>query len=229
MPADFIIIGHRGAAGEHFENTLEGFNHTLSIGPDAIELDIQEHNDELWVFHDDDMDRLSDSVGPFDALDDVSRVRLNNGQAIPKLSEVLDLCWGKIPLNIEAKSIRNTNKLLDLLESYDEPTAESVIPWVLISSFDHDVLFELKQRGCRWSLAPIDHPIPDNIDSVIEKLTPYSCHFDDEQLDIEKLARLHRAGVRSFIYTVNSIERANELKEVGVAGIFTDFPSHFQE
>ncbi|MFT5219692.1 MAG: glycerophosphoryl diester phosphodiesterase [Planctomycetota bacterium] len=227
MPADFIIIGHRGAAGERFENTIEGFNHTLSIAPDAIELDIQEHNNELWVFHDDDMDRLTESAGPFSELDDVSKVRLNNGQPIPKLSEVLDLCWGKIALNIEAKSIANPQLLLDLLESYGELNANPVIPWILLSSFDHNVLFDLKQRGCRWPLAPIDEAIPDNIDSIIERLAPYSCHFDDDQLDFEKLALLHRAGVRSFIYTVNSIERANQLKESGVAGIFTDYPSHF--
>jgi glycerophosphoryl diester phosphodiesterase len=33
---DFYIIGHRGAAGEHFENSLEGFKHALTLDIDAV-------------------------------------------------------------------------------------------------------------------------------------------------------------------------------------------------
>ena len=35
----FYFIGHRGAAGEKFENSMSGFEYALSLDIDAIELD----------------------------------------------------------------------------------------------------------------------------------------------------------------------------------------------
>ena len=56
---NFYIIGHRGAAGELFENSLEGFEYALTLGIDMIEIDIREHSSELWVIHDHDLERLT--------------------------------------------------------------------------------------------------------------------------------------------------------------------------
>ena len=61
---DFLIIGHRGAAGLEAENTLPSFQRALDLGCDAIELDVQCSKDNhdhspLWVIHDDTVNRLS--------------------------------------------------------------------------------------------------------------------------------------------------------------------------
>jgi len=39
----FYFIGHRGAAGDKFENSMSGFEHALSQDIDAVELDNQLH------------------------------------------------------------------------------------------------------------------------------------------------------------------------------------------
>ena len=111
----FYLIGHRGAAGERLENSMAGFHHALTLPIDAVEMDIRENNAELWVFHDDDLDRMTDRSGSFDDYPDLPSVRLNNGEPVPTLRELLDLYWGKMPLNIEIKSISNMSLLLDLL------------------------------------------------------------------------------------------------------------------
>ena len=54
----FYIVGHRGAAGERLENSLDGFKHAIELGIDAIELDIREHSQRLWVIHDHELERL---------------------------------------------------------------------------------------------------------------------------------------------------------------------------
>ena len=61
MPTDrpFYLIGHRGAAGERLENSMAGFHHALTLPIDAVEIDIRENDSTLWVFHDDDLDRLT--------------------------------------------------------------------------------------------------------------------------------------------------------------------------
>ncbi|UCE83970.1 MAG: hypothetical protein JSV47_05525, partial [Deltaproteobacteria bacterium] len=48
-----LVIGHRGAAGLYPENTLHGFERTLEIGVDGIELDILTTADGVLCVHHD--------------------------------------------------------------------------------------------------------------------------------------------------------------------------------
>ncbi|MEM7564872.1 MAG: glycerophosphodiester phosphodiesterase [Pseudomonadota bacterium] len=222
---EFKIIGHRGAAGEFFENSLAGFKHAVSINVDAIELDIREHNGELWVIHDHHLNRLCGLNGVFEDQQDVSALTLGNGEPIPTLRQILDLTWGRIPLNIEIKAVQTLTLLLDMLSEYPALPRNPGLPWILISSFDHRAILELRQIGCRWPLAPISSGIPIFIDPLIEAIQPFSWHFDDEYIDFELLNTLNQQNILCLVYTVNSIERARVLQRAGVAGVFTDYPS----
>jgi glycerophosphoryl diester phosphodiesterase len=233
----FYIVGHRGAAGERFENSLDGFKHTLTLGIDAIELDIREHSSRLWVFHDSDLERLTGKAGCFDDQPDPAQIQLLNGEPVPDLRQVLDLYWNKMPVNIEIKSVANPKLLLDLLEQYPTPDVSSDIladdspglPWILISSFDHTVLLELKDLGCPWPLAPISHRIPLQLDAELNHIGAFTWHFDDKYLDLEQVRYLRDRGLAAMVFTVNDLERAQFLKRNGVAGIFTDFPTRMLE
>lgn len=223
---NFYIIGHRGAAGDYTENSLQGFRHVLTLGIDGIEIDIREHGSELWVFHDHDIARLTDGEGLFEDQADIGALRLGNQEPIPTLRQVLDLAWGKLPLNIEIKAVDQPRLLLQLLDEY--PAIESPapgLPWILISSFDHAALIELRRLNCRWPLAPISSGKPEQLDAKLETIAPWSWHFDNKHLDIELLRGLRDAGVPSLIFTVNDGARARQLKRLGAAGIFTDYPS----
>jgi glycerophosphoryl diester phosphodiesterase len=183
---NFYIIGHRGAAGERFENSLEGFEHALTLEIDMIEIDIREHSSELWVIHDHDLERLTGNAGYFEDRPDPSKIRLRNGEPVPTLRQVLDLTWGKLPLNIEIKAVDNLDLLL---------------------------------------LAPISSGIPLQLEAELEQIAPYSWHFDNEYLDFDLVRSLRAKGIPSLVFTVNDIDRARELRQAGVAGIFTDYPS----
>ncbi len=221
----FYIIGHRGAAGEKLENSLDGFRHALALDIDAIELDIREHSGELWVIHDHDLERLTGKAGYFEQQPDPADIRLLNGEPLPTLRQVLDLYWGKMPVNIEIKAITTPGLLLELLASYAEPPAVAGLPWILISSFNHRVLLQLKDLGCRWPLAPIVSGVPLGFEAELESIAPYSWHFDDEYLELDQVRYLRERGVASLVYTVNDPERAGFLRHNGVAGIFTDYPT----
>jgi len=228
----FYIIGHRGAAGEKLENSLDGFKHALTLGIDAIELDIREHCSRLWVFHDQDIERLTGKPGWFEQHPEPADIRLRNGEPVPDLQQVLDLYWGRMPVNIEIKSVSNLQLLLDLLAHYpalEAPTAgESGLPWILISSFNHGALLELHKLGCAWPLAPISGGIPLQFNTELEQLAPFSWHFDNEYLDLDQVRYLRQLGVASMVFTVNDMERAEFLKQQGVAGIFTDIPTQMR-
>jgi len=224
---NFYIIGHRGAAGERLENSLGGFEHALTLGIDAIELDIREHDSRLWVFHDHRLERLSDAAGEFADHPDPGAIRLSDGSAMPTLEQVLDLAWGKLPVNIEIKAVKNLDLLLELLARYPRPPENppNGLPWILISSFDHPALMQLRQRACPWPLAPIVAHTPAQTDAENGLIGPWSWHFDDEYVDFYRVARLREQGILSLVYTVNDPARMFELRRRGVAGIFTDQPS----
>lgn len=225
----FFTIGHRGAGGEKFENSLSGFQHALSLDLDAIELDIRIHSDELWVIHDDDLERLTGQPGHFGDLLDPAEVRLKNQEPIPRLREVLDLCWGKTPVNIEIKSFNTAAKLNDLLCEYPALEPNPTFPWILISSFDHRQILQLRDLDCPWALALLTHGIPMQLERDIEQLKPYSWHMHDEYLDYDLIKKIQAQGVRVMVYTVNDMNFASELKTAGINGIFTDYPSTCRE
>ena len=65
---DFIVIGHRGAAGLAPENTLQSFSTALSVDCPMIELDVyattsDEGQTDLLVIHDDKLDRTTNGRG----------------------------------------------------------------------------------------------------------------------------------------------------------------------
>lgn len=221
----FYLIGHRGAAGERLENSPEGFQHALTLAIDAVEIDIREHSGEIWVFHDRELERLTDQSGNFADQDDISRLRLANGEPIPRLRQVLDLYWGKMPLNIEIKSIGNLQGLLGLLAGYPSPGAAAGLPWILISAFNHDTLAELRRLGCPWPLAPLNRKPPAQTRDTIDAIAPYSWHFANDHVDLELVRDLRDRGILSLVFTVNDTDRARFLRAHGIAGIFTDQPA----
>ena len=65
----------------------------------------------------------------------------------------------------------------------------------------------------------------DLLETELEQIAPCSWHFDDEYLDLDLVRQLRAHGIPSLVFTVNDIGRARELRQLGVAGIFTDYPS----
>ena len=222
---DFFVIGHRGAAGEKFENSLSGFEYALTLDIDAIELDVRAHSGELWVIHDNELERLTGSSGRFETIENPDNLRLLNKERIPKLHEVLDLLWGKKPVNIELKSFNSAGLVVDLLEQYPTVEIESPFPWILISSFDHKQILELRRQNCPWHLAPVISDIPTNAKQLIEEIKPYSLHMKDDYVDFKFIEQVQGMGVRVIVFTVNDYSQALNLKQSGIDGIFTDFPS----
>jgi len=139
------------------------------------------------------------------------------------------MTWGKLPLNIEIKAIEDLGLLLDLLAGYPQPSTAGALPWILISSFNHQVLVELRRRNCRWPLAPITTGDQLDIQAELDLISPWSWHFDDDFMNFALVDRLRQQGIPSFVFTVNSSERALELRQYGVSGVFTDYPSKMTE
>lgn len=101
-------FAHRGLHGPGApENSRAAFRAAIAIGH-GIECDIQPAADGTpFVFHDDDLDRLTAERGPVAARMPaaLSAIALTGGdESIPRLDEVLALVDGRVPMLIEIKA-----------------------------------------------------------------------------------------------------------------------------
>jgi len=87
-----IILGHRGLSARHLENSMEAFRAALAAGMDGFELDVQPTQDGVCcVLHDDDLVRTARTGGILRKLKAADLPQLNNGEAVPRLVDVLAL------------------------------------------------------------------------------------------------------------------------------------------
>ena len=100
-------FAHRGLHGRAVaENSRAAFTAAVVAGH-GIECDVQASRDgEAFVFHDDDLDRLTLEHGPLRARTAaaLSAIPLADGfERVPRLAEMLALVRGRVPLLIELK------------------------------------------------------------------------------------------------------------------------------
>jgi glycerophosphoryl diester phosphodiesterase len=100
-------FAHRGLHGRGVpENSLAAFDAAIARGH-GIELDVQLSADgEAIVFHDYQLDRLTEAQGPVAARTaaELGRIGLRGGEPIPLLAEALARIAGRVPLLVEVKA-----------------------------------------------------------------------------------------------------------------------------
>ena len=110
-PKYVTIVAHRGDWRNHPENSIPAFQSCIEMGIDMIEIDIQRTKDgELVLMHDRTVDRCTNGKGKIADMtyDEIQKLRLRpqhnasiTRNHIPTLEEVLNLCKGKILINID--------------------------------------------------------------------------------------------------------------------------------
>jgi glycerophosphoryl diester phosphodiesterase len=101
-------FAHRGLhGGDVVENSRAAFAAAIAAGH-GIECDVRISRDgEAFVFHDERLDRLTDETGP---VADCTAAGLagtplrGTGETLPRLSEILALVAGQVPILIELKA-----------------------------------------------------------------------------------------------------------------------------
>jgi len=214
-----LIIGHRGAAGLVPENTLPSFERAVELGVAAIELDIHRCQDTLVVIHDDTLERTTNGRGAVTdtPLETLRRLDAGNGAAIPLLDEVFTRLPVEIGINIELKGRKTADMLARWLPSHAHRS-------ILISSFDHQALEELKSIRVDCALAPLFGRWQIG---ALETALGFGSGFINLSRKLATQSRLEEisaAGLKVLVYTVNELEEARRFFELGVWGVFTDYP-----
>jgi glycerophosphoryl diester phosphodiesterase len=231
------VIGHRGAAGYAPENTMVSFERGMSLGVDAIELDIHPTRDgELVVIHDPTLERTTNGQG-FVSAHTLEQLRqLDAGSwfdpsfkdcRIPTLIEVLDWARGRTKVVIEIKQgpifYPNIEELL--IATLDRAGMRGD---VLVISFDHHSVRKLKGlapdivTGVLYAGRCID-PVALARAANADGLMPYWALLTKEEVDAA-----HAAGL--FIAPWGGPEQEYRfILATGVDAVAADFPDRPRE
>jgi len=110
-PKYVTIVAHRGDWRNHPENSIPAYQSCIDAGIDMIEIDIQRTKDgKLVVMHDRTVNRCTNGKGKIEEMtfEEIQQLHLRPQHSasitrnhVPTLEEVLNLCKGKILINID--------------------------------------------------------------------------------------------------------------------------------
>lgn len=141
-------IAHRGLhdrASGVIENTISAARAAIEKGF-AIECDVQLSSDgEVFVFHDDALERLTNASGDFKIFSktEIGSLSLKGtSDHIPTLSEFLDVIAGRVPLICEIKSrfdgsIAAVQRVAEVIASYEGPIALKSFDPIMVEATAH--------------------------------------------------------------------------------------------
>lgn len=236
------IIGHRGARGEAPENTLGGFQYIHDLGIRAVEFDVRQLKDgELIIMHDDNFLRTTGTDQSLYDLDSTQLEAYNQAniwmdwekQVTPTLRQSLKIMHDFDHLEVEVKAVetaQQAEKLVIELQTQLKGFEHTAI----ITSFDlkiHQALQQQRSHFKRGLLIEEGFAETNLAEKAIEQALELQCCQIGwmNQLATDDIVKAtQNAGLAVSIWTVNDIERAKYLRDLGIQGLITDFPKMMQ-
>lgn len=229
LPAPPWIFAHRGAL-PLLENTLPALLLAVEEGADLLEFDVQATADGvLVVHHDGALGRLAgrpDLAVESATLAELAALELRHPDhpertgRIPTLAGLLAALPSGFPVNIELKVSRGARGRLAELALAATGGRQNV----LFSSFDADLLGELRRRSATAHLAPLARRWTPGLERLGATLGAWSLHVAGGIAPAAAAAAALPAAPPLAVYTVNRAARARALLAQGAAGLFTDRP-----
>lgn len=221
------LIGHRGAGTYSSENTVESIEAAAQLKLFATEIDVQRTKDGQYILnHDNDFMRLcQDDRTPQEmTLEEIKELRIRNTgkgknkepQEVATLEEVLDAAKGKIRLYIELKGKTADKRMAE--EVYQLVKEKEMLSQCTFICLNYPLINYLESR----------HPDAD---------TGYLCFYsfgDLEEMNCDRLLlemetatesnveKIHEAGKKVDVWTINSGEKLQQYLLRSVDGIITD-------
>ncbi|MDO6601168.1 glycerophosphoryl diester phosphodiesterase [Arenibacter palladensis] len=221
-----LVIGHRGAMGHETENTLASIQKAMDLGVDMIEIDVFKiKSGETVVFHDEEVERLTDSVGKIEDynFEDLQKLTLIGDHKIPTLQEVLNLIDKKVQLNIELKGANTADRVNFIMNYYIKEKGWSMDKFI-ISSFRWDELKTMRTLNADVPIAILVYGDPLNALEIGNELDAVAINPYFEDLTLENVNEIKKAGFKIYPWTVNEPEEIEAVERLGVDGIITNYP-----
>ncbi|MFJ7889640.1 glycerophosphodiester phosphodiesterase [Lysinibacillus xylanilyticus] len=228
------IFAHRGVSAHYPENTMAAFVAASKLPITGIELDVHLTADrELVVIHDETINRTSNGSG---FVKDYTLQELRafdfgswfsskfDGEGIPTLGDVLELFAGtNHRINIELKTDVFPYNGIEALV-IKEVAAYQMTEKVIISSFNHESIQIVAQRAPYIEKAALFAEILVDFNGYTVQIPADAIHVSLPTAFRRSIQEALNEGATVRVYTVNDVEQAKQLQQLGVQAIFTDDP-----
>jgi glycerophosphoryl diester phosphodiesterase len=223
------VLAHRGGADESFENTLESFDYSKSLGCKFIETDVQVSADGIpYIFHDDDLKRVLNISSRFDSLSsqEIDKLKIFDQYRIPKLEEALNE-FPDISFQIDFKTDEVVAPALDVIKKTKS------FERICVASFNSE---RLKRVRSTYPDLCISMGPNEVIKTLISSFGLYKGAIDGDCLQIpiryygvrvvtkRFVKYLKSKGLKIMVWTINDVKTFEYLIELKVDGIITDKP-----
>ncbi len=226
-----LVIAHRGASGQLAENTLPAYELAVEQRADMIEIDLHRTRDGATVVaHDEELSGLGGEGEIADAtLAQVRALDAGGGERVPTLDEVLDRFGERIPFNLELK--RGSRATYDGLEqaALDAVRERGLLRQTLFSSFFDPVLERLRALAPEARLARLFSPR--DPERPLERARAVGAEAVNPWRGLAQpglIEAAHAEGLAVYVFTVDEEEEMRSLLDLGVDGIFTNFPDRLR-
>ncbi|MFC2086344.1 glycerophosphodiester phosphodiesterase [Bacteroidota bacterium] len=227
------IIAHRGFSGIAPENTLIAFQKAIECGADYFELDVQKTKDDsIVVIHDVTVDRTSsnDMKGVVAEMTygDLTAVKVGyskkfsdkyKNEKIPTLRETLELSKNKIKVCIEIKVLgveKEVVKIVNKLGVKDD---------VIIFSFYYPVIAKIRQLDKNISTLFLVNKADEMTIDYVKIIESDAIGVGSEtKVSKEFLETAHNYGIEVWKWTVNDEDEMQQLFDIGIDGLITNYP-----
>jgi glycerophosphoryl diester phosphodiesterase len=228
------IIGHRGYAARFPENTLPAMEGALAAGCRSLEWDVHVSADGVPVlFHDDTLDRTTDGLG---LLRDHSLARLREldagawfgpgfrGTRIPTLEEALESLAGRVDrIYPEVKRAGGDEGLETIVRIL---RGSPLHPHTILISLDLELLPRVRRMDPELALGWVVSRVEDLEPSARAVLADGNAVLDPDRrlllADPDRTRELVARGVPLVTWTVDDLDEAEALREMGVRRVTTN-------
>lgn len=252
--AEVGVSGHRGASAELPENTLAAFRRALEHGAEGIELDVALSADGVAVvLHDTTVDRTTDGSGAVAdlTLAELRALDAGDGEPVPTLDEVLALAAGRAEVNIEIKAADAAPAVAEVVARHPGLTwfassgqwdaleeLQRLVPGARVYPLTLGVATTEQLRALAVAAGYDAAAFSDELDrfshlgrglddalAFATRVGAAGVSIWAEGLGAADVDRIHAAGLEAWVWTVDDLDRAEELMRMGVDAICTDIPA----
>jgi glycerophosphoryl diester phosphodiesterase len=247
--SNVLVIAHRGGAGLMPENTLAAFKNGIALKSDFIEMDAHLTKDGIPVIiHDATLERTTDGFGSvsnftlaqlqtYNAA--AKSLSVNSKEQIPTFAQVLDLAKpANIKVEVEIKVPPQGRHNGIEQKMIDEIVARDMIDRVQISSFNMDVIKEVKALNPKIkpvALMSVDFFRIYEINTpktIVDHVTSLGAEIIAVNKDYLNAKLVQEARARKVVVEVWTVDNESDIKKfvaMGVDGIISNRPDKLKE
>ncbi len=228
-----LIFGHRGASADAPMNTIPAFDLAAEQGADGIELDVQiSADDQLVVIHDKTVDATTNGTGLVKAqtLGDLQALDAGGwksdtyaGTMIPTLDDVFEAVGQRLFINVEIKTTTWRKTGIEALVAACIQR-HNMSKRVIVSSFN-PLALRRYQRIDDTMIGLLTAPDIMLFARALAWGLPYTAYHPHERtVNPSMVQTLKKKGKFINVWTINDVQRARVLRDMGVNTIMTDKP-----